>query len=716
MNRISLDFETRSRADLKKVGGYKYAEDPSTEVLVLAVQQHGTEWVHSWDIRDPKDLSSPAISLLHQAITDGWEIHAFNSSFEWAILKYVCPRQFGFPVPDINTMRCTAAVCRSAGCPPSLEKSAEFLKLPVRKDTLGHSLIRKFSVPDKKTGEFAEWSDPGEFTLGGKRVTHAEAFQKFVDYCEQDVRTELAVSDVMKPYHLKGFVLEWFLFDARLNDRGVPVDEKALHAAHKWVKQHEKRLASEFRKITGLSPNQNAATLAWFKERGYRFDSVAVKYREQALRGSLLTEEARRALTLKGELSYAAVKKIPSMLDMVMSDGRLRGAFLWCGAQKTWRWTSKSPQFQNMKKPAKWLRPVIEDAYQAMRNGEVDLDTFEFLYGPPYEVLASMARYFVREPDRNFFDLDFASVEARILPFLIGADRIMHKIKTGGDIYVSTATALGKELKEKHKVEFDINRDMAKTIVLATQFQGGWHAVFTATGEKWNREWCETAVKIVRRENPELAAAWRSFQDAFVDALDHPRKWIKASPMVSFAYDPKAPFPRMLLKLASGRSITMPYPEKAPITMVKLIEMDKKPKKVKWERQAGHLDEDGLADAIKPGHLFFAPNTVIDSHFHTWELSYYGHIKGKTYGRVPTYGGADLQSATQGTGADVLAYGALKAEEAGFDPFFIVHDQCLTPDDGRREEFERKMCSIPEWFTGFPLEADAESVRSYQKS
>jgi hypothetical protein len=30
---ILLDFETASKADLKKVGAWRYAEDPSTEIL-----------------------------------------------------------------------------------------------------------------------------------------------------------------------------------------------------------------------------------------------------------------------------------------------------------------------------------------------------------------------------------------------------------------------------------------------------------------------------------------------------------------------------------------------------------------------------------------------------------------------------------------------------------------------------------------------------------
>lgn len=32
--KVHLDFETASEADIKKVGGFRYAEDPSTRILI----------------------------------------------------------------------------------------------------------------------------------------------------------------------------------------------------------------------------------------------------------------------------------------------------------------------------------------------------------------------------------------------------------------------------------------------------------------------------------------------------------------------------------------------------------------------------------------------------------------------------------------------------------------------------------------------------------
>jgi DNA polymerase len=722
--KVSIDFETRSRQILGKkgsVGAYKYAECPSTKVLILAIKEGGLhdpgEYL-TWDIRQPME-GNPALELLRDAIDFDYEIHAFNSQFEWAILKHVCPRQFGFSVPAIEQMRCTAAVCRSAGLPRNLGDVAAFLKLPVQKDKMGKALIDKFSAPQKKTNRFIEWNDDVSFTAGGERMTAGEAFQRFVDYCVTDVKTEVMVADVMKPFALQGFPLEWFLLDARLNDRGVPVDRQALQNAFDLYRSHERHINDEFRKLTGLGPKQNAKVLEWLKARGYRGSNLTKATREAIGNDDSMTDEAKRALNLAAELSFAAVKKIPAMLSRVMADDRIRGSFMWCGAQKTWRWTSEGVQWQNCKKPSKKLRKVIEQAFQDVRNG-IDLELLESIYGNPYELIASLARYFVRFEDMNIYDLDYSSVEAKILPKLIECQRILDRFDSGEDIYTTTGLSLNKLLKEKFKVDFDIDRDMGKTVVLATQFQGGWNAVYTATGEKWNRQWCEAAVKVVREENPEFPKAWRKFQDTFVEAMDRPERWHPVTPYVSFGYTMKGPFPRMLMRLASGRSICWPLPEKEPITMAKIATLDKKTgkeKSTRWERVNGHFDSnEDVARHLGIGDAFLNPNTALKSTFRTWEITFYGHVDNGRYGRVKTYGGDALQSATQGTGADLLAYGAIEAEKRGFEPFFLVHDQCLNPAKGDREAFRQAMCVVPNWFKGFPLSADADEVRSYCKN
>jgi DNA polymerase len=847
MKKIHLDFETRSAADISK-GAFRYACDPSTEILVVGVSAEDGS-VETWDVLRPVE-GNRALGILRRAITENWEIHAFNSQFEWAILKYVASRQLGLPVPDINRLRCTAAVCRSAGLPPSLAAAAEYLKLATQKDKMGKALITKFSIP-RKDGTFLSPEDTSaEFTVGGERHTAASAFQRFVEYCARDVETEMAVAHAMRSFELHGFMLDWFLADARLNDRGVPVDGQALERASTLIAQQESRLGEDFRRITGLSPTQTARTLEWLKERGYRGDSLDKASREQFGKDEGLLPEARRALEIRADLSFAATKKIPAMLACVMPDGFIRGSFLWFGAQKTGRWTSKTPQWQNMKKPGKGLRPHVAAAYQDIRDG-IDLDTLSGFYGDPYEVIASLARYFVRFPGGNIFDADFSSVEAKILPMLIGCRRILDKFGTGEDLYTTIGIKLNALLKARYGVTFDIDRNTGKTIVLATQFQGGWHAVFTATGGHWDRKWCEAAVKLVRAENPEFQKAWSLFQDTFVKAMDLPGQWHPAGDYVSFGYSRKSPFPSMKMRLPSGRCIVLPYPERKPITMVRYDKETEGETVTRWARTSGHYDD--VDDAPRDRPLVAAGFAPV-SCFKTWEISYLGKSEGSVhYGRVPTYGGDLLQSCiaegtqvltrsgfkpieqvrgddcvwdgeefvpcegaidkgvqecisvagvvatpdhkfmvdnswvslseltnaqitaeserlklegrsvessdtqphlrqdacgsrfqkqvydilncgprnrfailtdnglilahncTQGVGADLLAHGVLRAEERGYRPFLLVHDQCLCPAEGGKDGFEEALCCVPDWFAGFPLEAEANEVSSYCK-
>jgi DNA polymerase len=705
MNRINLDFETRSSADIRNVGAYRYAEDASTEILIVAVSHNGGA-ILTWDARHPVK-GNPALDLLRTAITGGYEIHAFNSQFEYAILKYVATRQWGFPAPDVNRMRCTAAVCRAAGLPPSLARAAEFLKLSIQKDKMGGPLIGKFSIP-QKDGVFRGFHDTTDtYTVGGEKHTDATAFQKFVDYCVRDVETEMLVAKTMEPFALTGRQLDSFLLDARMNDRGVPVDVPALLAANKLVNEYRILLTVEFKTITGLAPTQNAKCLKWLQERGYKGVKLNKESRVLYGKSDSMTPEAKRALRLMAELSYAAVKKIPSMLQCVMSDGRIRGSFMWCGAQKTGRWSCKTPQWQNMKKPEKDLRDDIEAAYQDVRSG-VPLSYIEGVYGNPYKVLACLARYFVRFDDLNILDADFASVEAKILPQLIGCQRILDTFGTDGDLYSNTARDVGAMFGET------LTRDHGKTLVLATQFGGGKNAVFTATGKTWSMDKCAKVVSLIREKNPEFPEAWRTFADAFAAALDNPGQWQEAGKYVAYGYTKKAPFPRMAVRLPSGRKIILPYPAKDPITMVRVDNEDGTLNR--WERTFGHLTEAQIRKDFQFGDAFINPGVRYGSHFHTWELSFYGHTKGVNYGRVKTYGGDLLQSATQATGVDLLVEGVLQTETIGHAPFFVVHDQCLAPEHGSADEFTSLLCTVPDWFKGFPLDAQTETVRSYCKS
>jgi hypothetical protein len=216
--------------------------------------------------------------------------------------------------------------------------------------------------------------------------------------------------------------------------------------------------------------------------------------------------------------------------------------------------------------------------------------------------------------------------------------------------------------------------------------------------------------------------AWALFQDSFIRALDNPGQWIEATKHVSFGYTKKDPYPRMLMKLPSGRSIVYPHPAKQPITMAlsedkaKALDGEEPDEndKGEWLRIDGHWQTWEINEYDKRPKGRSKPVKATKS-FHAWDLTFWGHIEGAKYGRVNTYGGDLLQSATQATGVDLLVHGCLQAEKAGFDPLLVVHDQAIFRAVGCKDTLVKAMCSVPDWFAGFPLEAQLDVTRSYSK-
>ena len=80
--RVYLDFETYSEKNLKDVGAYRYAEDSSTEILLIGF----AIGAHPVRVCKPGD---PELQELFDAIENGATIVAHNAPFERLICRHV---------------------------------------------------------------------------------------------------------------------------------------------------------------------------------------------------------------------------------------------------------------------------------------------------------------------------------------------------------------------------------------------------------------------------------------------------------------------------------------------------------------------------------------------------------------------------------------------------------------------------------------------------
>ncbi len=288
---LTIDFETRSRCNLKKADAWKYAEDSSTEVMCLSVKVDNKPariWLPPYWSKKLSGLEKAAIcqipvydAELSYLISQADTIEAHNAGFEAAIWYAVMHLILGFLDIPPEKWRCSASRAAMCALPRALGQAGAVLGLPIQKDLDGHQIMMKFCKPKKtrtkecsackgygKVDELECVICEGRGQVGGEEYWHEDTadFVKLCQYCLRDTESEYALSQALPPLPPKELAL-WQL-DQRMNRAGVRVDVPAVNAWIGEIAKEEKKLLTEWYELTGKkvkSPKQTAATLAFFK-------------------------------------------------------------------------------------------------------------------------------------------------------------------------------------------------------------------------------------------------------------------------------------------------------------------------------------------------------------------------------------------------------------------------------------------------------------------
>lgn len=398
---LHLDFETFSEIDLRDVGAYRYAFDPSTEILCAAMALGNEEpvvWADNMGPTRYAEMREHFSTLADPTVL----IYCHNAMFEMAICQALLMKTWGIPCPDLSRFRCTMSLARRASLPAKLETLGAALGLQNTKDNRGKALIKKFSMvqlPKRYLRNNKEGKPVGSIRVPARRILsedEPEAFAEFCEYCRQDVRAEQEVARRLayfdEPINNANYSL-----DAVINARGVPVNLGALRHAQKLIDEETEIVSAKFRELTGFEVTQNARLLEWVNEKSlFKLDNLQAETVEDFLlqyENKDYSIDARevQALRLKQSIAYAAIKKVKTMLECAgPHDSRIRGMKNHHGAS-TGRDTNSLVQFQNMRRATtKWS----EDFYQDICAGEF-LEMLKINYGPFMENMASAIRHFV---------------------------------------------------------------------------------------------------------------------------------------------------------------------------------------------------------------------------------------------------------------------------------------------------------------------------------
>jgi DNA polymerase len=349
MSELHIDVETRSCVDLRKTGLFPYWEDPSTDLWGAAYCVDDGD-VQRWMPGDPVP------EAIAQAVKDGWLIFGHNVGFELAAWTYRLAPKYGWPLPDRKTLRCTAAMAAAMALPRALGDAATAMGLDEDKDQAGRRLMLQMAKPRRLDGRCGVCSGSGGIPGGdqgdvwtciecdgtGRRVVWwdtPDRIERLMTYCEQDVRTERALTKRLRP--LPPSELAIFQLDMAINWRGVAIDLPNVKRARRLVQQSLDALDGELAVLTRQRierASQGARLIDWLAEHGVDTASLD-KNSVSALLESVGHDQTtvRRVLEIRQEAAKSSTAKLEAMLLRTCADGRSRETLMYHGAG-TGRW------------------------------------------------------------------------------------------------------------------------------------------------------------------------------------------------------------------------------------------------------------------------------------------------------------------------------------------------------------------------------------------
>lgn len=503
---LSIDLETYCEVDLRKSGVYRYAEDDSFEILLLAVSVDNGP-VRVYDLTKKKLPDQILQALVDDAIIK-W---AFNASFERICLSNWLKKHHpqllseGFLSP--NSWRCSMVWSAYLGLPLSLEGVGTVLKLKDQKLKEGGDLIRYFCLPCKPT------------KVNGGRTrnypNHApDKWLAFIDYNKRDVEVELAIKEKLRNQPVPDFVWEEYHQDQVINDRGIGIDVDFVKAAIAIDEESKAKIQKELKELTGLeNPNSVLQMIGWLREHGVTTDSLDKKAVKELLK--VVDEKTAKVLKLRQQAAKSSVSKYQAMMNCICKDGRARGMFQFYGANRTGRWAGRLVQLQNL--PQNYL-PDLEEARNLFRTG--DLEATELLYDTQDSLSQLIRTAFIPSNGKKFIVCDFSAIEARVLSHLAGEKWRSRVFEQGKDIYCMSASQMFGVPVEKHGQNSDL-RQKGKIAELACGYGGAVGALkaMGAIDMGLEEQELQPLVDSWRQANPNIVLFWWDVDKAVKSAV-----------------------------------------------------------------------------------------------------------------------------------------------------------------------------------------------------
>jgi DNA polymerase len=651
MSVLWLDYETRSRCDLKARGAYNYSRDASTQILCLSYA-FDDEDVLTWA------PGQPFPQRVANHFKNGGQIRAHNAGFDRLITEYVLCPDFSVPTPPLESFYCTAAQARANCAPGSLEDVGRFAGADMRKDHRGSQLIRLLSVP-QPNGQFRE---------------DAALMAEMVAYCEQDVRVMRVVSKSLRP--LSDDELRDYHVNEQINDRGVLVDVPLCQAAVKYSADETVEIQQIVSEVTEgvITSVRSPKMREWVLERvgpeAKKLMWTGEKYSiDKTVRANLLAMEdpdeipphVADVIQCADDLWASSVAKFNRLSNLAdEEDHRVRGAFVFAGGAATGRASSYGAQVHNFtrkcaKEPDEVRHAMVRGHAITPRFGKRITDVLKGMLRPAL----------IAKPGHVLIAYDWSAIEGRVHPWLSNCPAGEAKLdvfRSGMDPYkVNAAATFGVAYAD---VTSD-QRQVGKVQELALGFLGGAGAfeVFgRAYGIRLSVSEVNKAVEGWRRANPWAQAHGQQLEAAYLRAMRNKGFEFSAGRIV-YLFDGQT----LWYSLPSGRVLCYPNAK---------------------------FDAEGNVTYTKAA----------------WKPA----ADAKEWPRARLWRGLACENVTQATAHDILRHSLRQLDGVVLHVHDEIVVECPAHEaEAVAARMHQIMCSPPAWAEGLPLAAEGVTTTRY---
>ena len=685
---ITLDVETKSYADLLKVGAWNYSLDPTTDVICLSycidAEGYG-RGIYSWDPTTSDDTPYH----LFKAIKEGMPVEAHNVSFEEAIWDNVLIPKYDFlPIAPDNWRDTMATACYLA-LPAGLDRLSQALG-GQGKDPKGTQLITKFSKLYLKTA---------------RPEIDIESLLSFIDYCEDDTGQEAGIGDFLGD--LPPRELDIFLRSRRINRRGIYLDLEGIACASKIVDQRSAELTARFQEITNLNPTQTEKVRLWLQDNGVKFDNLQKQTIQEFLKDEEVTEDievepgfyetakvaaaqfgfdttpplVREALEIKLAVSKASTRKLDAMARNAGPDGRARNQTRYHGTAPG-RETGSGFQPLNLVRGYEKANP--NTLVQAIMQEDAEL--LDMMYGDAMEAISKASRnWIMAEPGNRLLAGDLVSAQAVILACLAGEEWKIKAFHNREPLYERMGDKIHKlPLGTVTKATHPNERQDGKIGELAFGFQGALGAwlQFDSSGRHTDERIIEIC-RAWRVEHPRTTYLWTEYQDCMTHALAYPGSQPEYRGIKFFKEDHW-----LTIELLNGKKLWYFHPE--------------------FRKQMPGWHRPKEKEDCKTGVCECRPRNVVT----------YMTVKTGQWQRVSTYGGKITENVVMAHEREILEDKKKILEDNGYDIILSVYDEAIAEmpkGRGSLDEFTDLMRIREGFYKDWPLHVDSWEGERYRK-